>query len=280
MKRILKLLTIASAVMLVAGGCKKLNRPVLGSDYPTDNQVLPTGDLRFYVPFGGDNVQGRFNVSDEISTNPALKCPLALTDGVNGKALQGADGKAVTYINANDFKSATSFTVAFWVKQSVNSRTEFYFGVKDDRDYWHNSAMFMLVEHGTATETTLKIALMDQWLEWPDGNKFPRPLLDGNWHHFATAYDEATSKMTWYFDGAVVPAPASATNVTKNSAPRGAVDFSTINNLIVGGWNKHAGLPGVTDDWVKSFTGAMDQFRLYNKALSASEIQALFTGKL
>lgn len=280
MKRVLKLLTIASVVMLVTGGCKKLNRPVLGSDYPTDNQVLPAGDLRFYVPFGGDNVQARFNVSDEISTNPALKCPLTLTDGVTGKALQGADGKAVTYINANDFKSATSFTVAFWVKQSVNSRTEFYFGIKDDRDYWHNSAMFMLVEHGTATETTLKIALMDQWLEWPDANKFPRPLLDGNWHHFAAAYDETTSKMTWYFDGAVVPAPAGATNVTKNGAPRGAVDFSTINNLIVGGWNKHAGLPGVTDDWVKSFTGAMDQFRLYNKALSASEIQALFTGKL
>ncbi|MBL0356439.1 MAG: LamG domain-containing protein [Chitinophagaceae bacterium] len=279
MKSILKLLTIVSVVVLVAGSCKKLNRPSLG-DYPKDDAVLPAGDLRFYVPFGGDNPQARFNVADEISTNPAIKCPLSLVDGVNGKAMQGSSTAAITYINANDFKSATSFTVAFWVKQSVNSNTEFYFGVKDDRDYWHKSAMFLLVEHGTATETTLKLAVMDQWLEFPDGNKYPRPLLDGNWHHLAFAYDQTTSKMTYYFDGGVVPAPAGATDVKKSGNPRGAVDFSTINNLIVGGWNKQAGLSGVTDDWVKGFSGAMDQFRLYNKPLSAAEVQALFTGKL
>lgn len=279
MKSILKLLTIASVVILVTGGCKKLNRPSLG-DYPKDDAVLPSGDLRFYVPFGGDNPQARFNVADEISTNPAIKCPLTLTDGITGKAMQGSSGSAITYINANDFKSATSFTVAFWVKQTVNSNTEFYFGLKDDgKDYWHNSAMFMLVEHGTATETTLKLAVMDQWLEFPDGNKYPRPLLDGNWHHLAFVYDETTSKMTYYFDGGLVPAPPGATNVTKNGNPRGAVDFSTINNLILGGWNKQAGLAGVTDDWVKGFSGALDQFRLYNKPLSASEVSALYTGK-
>jgi hypothetical protein len=279
MKKITKLLTVAALVTVVAGSCKKMERPSLG-DYPKDDQVLPAGDLRFYVPFGGDNPQSRFNVADEVSTNPALKNPLSLTEGITGQALQGSSTGAITYINANDFKDATSFTVAFWVKQTVNSNTEFYFGIKDDRDYWHNSAMFLLVEHGTATETTLKLAVMDQWLEFPDNNKFPRPLLDGNWHHLAFAYDEVTSTMTYYFDGGVVPAPPGATNVTKAGAPRGPVDFSTINNLILGGWNKQAGLPGVTDDWVKGFSGALDQFRLYNKALSASEVNALYTGKL
>jgi hypothetical protein len=46
------------------------------------------------------------------------------------------------------------------------------------------------------------------------------------------------------------------------------------------GWNKNAGLDGPTDSWISAFTGKMDQFRLYGKVLTASEIMALYNSKL
>jgi hypothetical protein len=93
-------------------------------------------------------------------------------------------------------------------------------------------------------------------------------------------YDETTSKMTYYFDGAAVAAPASATDVKNGGNPRGPVNLTASNNLVVGGWNKHAGLTGPTDGWISSFAGAIDQFRMYDKVLTATEVLALFNSKL
>lgn len=281
MKSTIKLFLLSPILVLLVAGCQKENRPKLG-DYETDDSrpPLPEGDLRFFVPFG-DNTQKRYEVKDSISGDPAQVDPFDLTEGINGKAIQCNDaGKAIKYMTVNDFGASTSFTIAFWMKNTDKGRTEFVFSLTDDKYGWHHSAVFLLLEHGSATETTLKLGLMDQWLEFPDANKFKQPLLDGNWHHVAFVYDEATSKMVYYFDGqAIDGAPESATDVKKDGAARGAVDFSTVKNLLIGGWNKHGSIAGPTDDWIKSYTGAIDQFRLYKKPLSSTEVQALFSAK-
>jgi hypothetical protein len=260
-------------------GCQKMENPALG-DYPKDGQTLPAGDLRFFVPFEGTNSISKWNMADSISKNPAFTNSLSTVAGINGKAYQGADGAAIKYLNANDMTKATSLTIAFWMKRGVNSKTEFYFSLKDDSYGWGHSALFMMVEHGTATAATVKVGVMDQWMEFPDGSQLAKPMLDGNWHHWAITYNETTSKMAYYFDGALVAnPPASATDVKNGSAPRGKLDLSKATNVVIGGWNKHVALEGPTDDWVSSFQGNIDQFRMYNKVLSAAEIQALYTGK-
>ncbi len=87
--------------------------------------------------------------------------------------------------------------------------------------------------------------------------------------------------MTYYFDGQVVTgAPTSATDVKNGSNPRGKLNLSLAGSLVIGGWNKHVGLDGPSDDWIKSFGGLIDQFRMYAKVLTASEIQSLYNSKL
>ena len=66
----------------------------------------------------------------------------------------------------------------------------------------------------------------------------------------------------------------------KNGNPRGPFDMRNAEAFVVGGWNKHAGLEGPTDGWASSFSGAMDQVRLYGKALTAAEVLALYNSKL
>ena len=142
-----------------------------------------------------------------------------------------------------------------------------------DKDYWHASSAFLLVEHAQPDKCQLKFALMDHWVEYIDN--FNRPLFNGQWHHLAFAYDETTSILKVYFDGLEVPTPGTSGNLGL-----GRLNLKNATNLVVGGWNKHANLDGPTDGWISGFTGKMDQFRLYGKALSASEILALYNSKL
>lgn len=278
MKNIFRLSLSVLLITLVAGSCKKLDRPSL-ADYPEDANA-PGGPLKFYAAFDGTSANPLMNAVDSLRANFPSNNPLASIDGVSGKAVQGASGVAINYPSANELKSATSFTIAFWVKRNVNTNTEFYFSLKDDTYGWSHSSVFMLVEHATATEATVKVGLMDQWLEFPDANKLQEPMLDGNWHHWAIVYDESTSKMSYYFDGdPVLNPPASATDVKKDGNPRGALDLTKSTNFVIGGWNKHAGLDGPTDDWVSSFAGGIDQFRVYGVVLSAAEIKDLFVNK-
>lgn len=279
MKNKLNYFLVSALAVLVLGSCQKMDRPSLGN-YLTDSNP-PDGPLKFYSAMNGTGTDMLRNAVDSIKANFPVSNDLTSVDGINGKGMKGVEDKSMVFPSSNDFPKATSFTISFWMKNTDGGRTEFVFSLVDDKYGWHHSAIFLLLEHGSPTSTTFKLGLMDQWLEFPDGNKFPRPLLDGNWHHLAMAYDETTSKVTYYFDGLpVTGAPASATDVKNGGSPRGALDLTTAKKLIIGGWNKHGGAPGPSDSWIRNYSGSIDQFRLYNKALSASEVQNLYDNKL
>lgn len=265
----------AIALMLIAAGCQKMERPELGNLIQDSNP--PNSPLRFYAAMDGTGADQLRNAVDSIKANFPSSNSMTSVDGISGKAMKGADGKSIVFPSANDIAKATSFSIALWMKNNAAvGRTEFVFSLVDDKYGWHHSAIFLLVENQTPTQTTMKLGLMDQWLE----GTFSKPLFDGNWHHIVYSYDQTTSKMTYYFDGAAVTGmTATQTDVKSGGSPRGPVDLTSAKKLILGGWNKHGGAQGPTDDWIKTYTGAVDQFRLYNKALSATEVQALFANK-
>lgn len=275
MKNNIKIFLSAAFLILAISSCKKLDRPALG-DYPKDANP-PGGPLNFYAAFDGTTTNPLMNAVDSIkATFPSLN-PLTSTAGVSGKGIQGVDGKAIYYPSVNDMNKATSFSISFWMKNAPQSgRTEFLFSLVDDSYGWHHSAAFVLMENQTATKTTMKFGLMDQWLE----GTFNEPVFDGSWHHIVYVYDQTTSKMTYYFDGTAVSGMTPTQTDVKNSgAPRGAVDFSKVYSMVIGGWNKHANAQGPTDGWISSYSGSMDQFRLYKKALTASDVTALYNSK-
>ena len=269
--------------------CQKKERPVLSKDFPTDNPVTPTTPLRFYTPFDStteadEQINVRF--ADSISGYPSFfpDPSITTTVGVHGTALQLSPGNAIKYINANDFANATSFTVAFWIKSPgvPHPNAQFVMSLVD-KDYWHNSGLFMLIDHdgagSTADSAAVSFVVKDNWYLFHNTDRIPK-ILDQQWHHLAFAYDETTSKLTTYVDGnALVGLSDAATTQAGVTGPLNLTPGS-VSNLVLGGWNKHAGISGPTDSWIENFPGAMDQFRLYNKALSATEVQALFNSKL
>ena len=148
--------------------------------------------------------------------------------------------------------------------------------------------MFLLFEDqglSSTTAATMKFNVMDQWFEFTGTKILQKPILNGQWHHLVIVYDETTSKITYYFDGAALTGlDPSLTDVKNGSSARGPVKLTdgsgNSGSLVIGGWNKQVGLDGPTDSWIQGFNGGMDQFRFYGKALTASEVLALYNSKL
>jgi len=270
---------------IAVNGCQKMSRPPLG-DYPQDHLVTPTTALRFYTPFDSTTEEAKqinIRFADSISKYPSFfpDKSIRVTQGVHGTAVQLSQGKALSYVNANDFASASSFTVAFWLKApGVPSNAQFVMSLVD-KDFWHYSGLFMLIDHSgagsTADSAAVSFVAKDNWYLFHGKDRIPK-ILDKQWHHLAFVYDHTISKLATYVDG-VALSGLSADATTHLVGPLG-LNPASVSNFIIGGWNKHVGLPGATDSWIESFPGALDQFRLYNKALSASEVLALFNSKL
>jgi len=288
MKMFNRILTMI-AVALMITSCQKMSRPPLG-EYPQDYTTTPTTPLRFYVNFDSSlaehsQINKRFR--DSISNYPSFfpNSNVTVVPGVKGTA---ENGGSIVYNNANDWGQSTSFTVAFWEKNSVPQNEPQWLFTLPSKDGWTNSAITAFVEHqnggSTATDAVVKLVWgpdADQWFEFVGSNKMPGNLLNNQWHHLAFVYNETTSKLTYYVDGvALTGLPANLTDVTKSGGPRGPAQLVNPTGFIIGGWSKHGGFGGATDSWIQPWKGSIDQFRLYNKALSATEVTALYNSKL
>jgi Concanavalin A-like lectin/glucanases superfamily len=98
-----------------------------------------------------------------------------------------------------------------------------------------------------------------------DGNRFvvsnPDVLASGIFQHIALTYDKASGIGTWYLNGIIVA----------QRQLSGLVH--TKGDLLISRRNTRQG------DWSsnRSFAGLMDEIAIYNRALSAAEVQAVFT---
>lgn len=263
------------AAMIFCGSlvfsCQKLDQPGLG-DYPKD-PVNPGGTLKFYTAFEGGNV-------DSIKANFASSANVTYETGINGKAMRGGAGKFISYGSANEFAKSTSFTVSLWINTAKHTGgAQNVFMLPRTDDFWGN--MFMLIEgNGNAADNTMQIKFhfAGQWLDYNGAYRFPD--MYGKWRHIAWTYDETTSKLLTYLDGQLLNLPASYTDRKNGANPLGPAIFRNPSKFIIGGFQQHLGSPwGNPDGWMLHYTGLLDQFRLYSKALTAAEVKALFDTK-
>ena len=286
MKKLFIYSVAAIAILTASTGCQKMDKPGLGN-YPTDANP-PGGALKFYVAFDGNSSNDLKNSADSIRANFPSVSGTVVDGGASGRAYQGSPDSFVQFGAANDFAGATSFTVAFWVKktpQAAGAGTNFAFAMNSSGYSWTGLKMFFEFEDAGNPSTTDaaagKFYLMDQWFEYTGTKRMPN-VLDGTWHHLAFVYDENTSYLTTYIDGQEpTNLPAGFGNVLKDGAPRGPLNFVEDGKAITGFTIAGPSAPAHNaNGWMGNLDGQMDQFRLYNTALTASEIQALYNSRL
>lgn len=281
MKKIFQFIIPVSAMVLLAAGCQKFDRPALG-DYPVDTNS-PDGPLKFYAAFDGTSDDPLRNAVDSIRANFASSNPLTSVDGISGKALKGENKKFVKYQKPNDWAlTAKSLAVSFWFKRNGQTQNntgtngpEYIYSFRSNNGHWSGASGFILLE-GNNSACAVKYMIVDEnnsdkWFEWAGGNAIAG-LLDNQWHHMVLSYDAGSSTMTLYVDGVANPvtsvwgghgdirmSDAQITEMRVGSGPANNID---------------------SDDWLSTtWKGDIDQLRMYSIALSASEVNALFTGR-
>jgi hypothetical protein len=274
MHKIAKSALFILAVSITMIACQKMERPALG-DFPKDTNP-PGGPLKFFTAFEGGNV-------DSIRANFGVATNVTYVDGVSGKAMSAGKDGYMVYPSANDFKANSSFTVAFWLKKAgpnpAGSGTSFAFGFATTTDIWTRQDMFLEFEDAgnpsSADLAAAKFYLNDQWFEFVGDKRIPN-VLNGQWHQMAFTFDQATSTLTTYVDGAALTYLPTGFGKFNNNG--GQVNFSKLAGLVIGGAGHYA-VGKKPDDWMGNFNGQIDQFRLYGTALSAAEVAELFTAK-
>ncbi|HLP35825.1 LamG domain-containing protein [Lacibacter sp.] len=279
--------------MIVLSACQKMNKPALG-DYLKDVNP-PGGALKFYAAFDGTTTNPLMNGVDSIRANFPSDNPLASTDGVSGKGIQGAAKKFIKYPSFNEWSTSSSFSVSVWFKKNGQTTNnlggngpEYIFSLRaaEGSYHWSNAVMFLFLE-GNNTACAVKTMCVspsvasnpnsspsDNWFTWENSQTIPG-LLNDQWHHLVIVYDASNSTMKLYIDGV-------ANANIKSWGGHGAIRLA---NTKIGEYRVGRG-PRNDDEgdgeggWLQSsFKGKMDQLRFYGTALSAAEVTNLFNSK-
>ncbi len=283
-KRYLSLKNIGFILLssLFVVSCQDMDHPELGDDYLVDENPVG-GPLKFYVPFDFEKESSLFNAVDMIRANFPSENGFNQVDGVSGKAYHGVLDQKIQYAKPNDWiTTMSSFTVAFWekhdgqTKNAGNPGAEYIFSIPSTNGHWSGGTMFLLFDQysGSSTAAAIKMVIVDEnmadtWLTWEGANSI-EGVLDNQWHHFAFTYDETDSTLTMYIDGQVAG--------TKTWGTHGAIalDSTKASSFRIGNGPQEQNADG--NNWLASnWKGALDQFRLYNTVLTASEVDELYT---
>lgn len=213
----------------------------------------------------------------------------SLVNGKKGKAYQGASGAYVAYNDAGaTLPALKSFTTSFWFKtEKHDGGAQSVFMLSKDSAFWGN--FFFLIEGRPLTDSMFcKVhfekndapAWKEQWIEFNGSNMLPG--AHGKWNHVAFSYDAATSKFAMYLNGNKMTLPAGMTDrygddPSTGGAPLGNLNFKDAKKFVIGGFQNNLGAPwSAPEPWMLNYTGALDEMRIYNKALADADVKALY----
>ena len=151
----------------------------------------------------------------------------------------------------------TEATFTFWMKPTVGSGSQ-----------WINDGAFHVAFSGRNFQAgTLFLQFYDWWafsyverfgygaVNFSDYNSWPA----GVWTHIALTHDKANSQMKMYANGVQVASTYSG----------------TLDTLANQGWSV-----GTWDQGGRFFDGQIDDFRVYGRVLSSTDLQALVTWRM
>ena len=292
-KPILQLITVGGIFsVLVAGNCNKnddVPLPQIGG-YNNSNEVAAS-NLKAQWTFEGNGTESKTSTAPESS------------NGVTFTAT-GAKGKAATFTNGYIKYPAipgltttlSGYTVSAWVKISNNQTTpgtgtvSTIFSLSRPNEWIGNVNLYAETGQALATNDSIKVkqgfgssvsgtqiyenfTKLEPWmiaenLVTPGKHVAGPNKIAGQWAHLVATWSGSDNKFIIYSNGVKISSPAFEVRGTNTS-----LVFDTPSFAYIGAFGNVA---TTTDTWNKPLTGAIDEVRFYNKALTAAEIDALF----
>lgn len=282
--RFFSMFTVATLFLgLSFTSCKSDDDPDNGNG-KTDPGTVATSSLVAYFPFNGNATESVNSLQPEAQPN------VTYVDGRRGQAYQGATGAHLRYAlpAASKLKTLTSFTVATWFRSPLvtgDPEAIFFQIGKSDDLFWGNLTLALNRLEATADSVKFKIFFLKTGAEWSGQHMdFSKNTFKiNNWSHMVFQYDAATSKVKIYKDGVVVTTNEGFENRKTGPAPAGTplgpLAFDKADKINIGAWRPRTE-GTATDAWMGWFMGNLDELRVYDKALSATEVKALYDAEV
>jgi hypothetical protein len=297
MKNVNRMMLFAAVIALAFFGtesCKKNSSgpkpPTLIGGFASSDSVEPQA-LISYWPMDG-------NVNDAKGGANATAHNVTFVTGVRGQAYQGDTNAYASFTPTAAMTALQSFTLSFWYYQAAAPDTAPY----------TPQGMFFLADQGGAnpliiaeeqpyTPVSGDSALIHAGLDFPNATTykgFTMTTYDtaaiGKWVFFTMTYNGGTSTYTVYQDGqAMLNESAYPTAISTilldgptGSTPQGNMNFTSDPPVegTIGTWAP--GVYGVSPtlgsngNWV----GKLDEMRLFNIALTQTDIAGLYLNGL
>lgn len=265
----------------------KVNSPIpyesIGG-YDSSDDVAAT-HLVSKLSFDGNIADSKSGVTGGVGTN------VTYGTGIKGEAYQGSSTSFVAYANvANSVINLKHISVSMWIKTNPHTGgAQSIFMLPKKTDFWGN--IFTLIE-GTGPATTMlmknhiqkdvvpSIPWAGQFIEHAGANVLNN--MFGAWKHIVWTYNGTSSTYSLYIDGQKLALPASISKRYASDPLTGGVGYgelanSEVSKFIIGGYQQHLGsLWGTPDGWMLNYTGLLDEFRIYDSALTDNEVTALY----
>jgi len=247
-----------------------------------DPSTIASTNLVAYFPFNDNATESIANLTPTAQPN------VTYVTGRRGKAYQGTNEARLLYTlpTNSKLKTLTSFSVAMWFKSPlVTGDPEaiiFQIGKSTDLT-WGNMSLALNRLSSTSDSLQLKAFFFKSGVEWSGQNVgYSNSMFQVNqWMHLVIEYDGATSKYMIYKDGIKVVTNTGVEDRKASGAGEALGNLSFVNADVIniGAWRpKSEG--GLTDNWMGWFLGNLDELRVYDKALTATEAKALYDAEV
>lgn len=240
-KQLLTLLTVCSALAAVA----QIPENGLVAYYSFDNNITDE-HTRNYKALSVNNRETAYQLSETAKFGKSLLTSVS-------------DNSDCLYRNDSALQFKTSFTISTWIKISGTTKPSGWGTIVGNRRNQNESIYnnFMLTtNYNRGSGIKVHFYISDSLVESPDD-------IDSSWHHLVAVYNAGNGKL--YVDGIL----KGERNDLPVSINYGTPDATTLVNMLqIGNVN------GINNS---SFNNLIDELALYNRALSAAEIQSLYT---
>ena len=270
---------------LVTGFClSSCNKDDNNGTTKVDPSTIASTNLVAYFPFDNSATEAIANLT------PTAHPLVTYVTGRRGQAYQGADGAHLLYTlpTNSKLKTLTSFSVAMWFKSPLvtGDPEPIFFQIGKSTDLtWGNLTLKLGRLSATADSLMLHAFFLKSIAEWHDQHiDYSNSMFQVNqWMHLIFEYDAATSKYVIYKDGIKVITNTGVEDRKAGSTgvALGNLNFVNADVINIGAWRpKTEGVPLATDVWMGWFKGNLDELRVYDKALSATEAKALYDAEV
>ena len=275
---------------------------------PNDGKIDPgkiaETNLIAYFSFEGNGNDAIGNLTPSNASTTTVTFP----EGRRGKCFQGTDDglkSGLLYVlpASSKLKSLKTFSISLWAKLVPNTPAttdapeQMVFQLDGSGDWvWGN---LFLLQHRNWPESDnaqdKNYAQMDCYF-WKDdaaawkgqrGNGWFLDVTAPQWRHIICTYSNTTSEFHVYVNGIHVTAFDGSEYMgvqrkqEEDGAPLGDLKFVNAQNLAIGAWcNRLKGTDLLEDAWASPYKGQLDEFRIYDRALTAAEAKNLYDAEV